>query len=175
MIDISFTLKAQGHYKNHQNKTKTLYLNLWLMRIFLGVNLKLGLSSFNLGNHIPNCKCILGGVGISFILCLLLPFPLLLRFLFCPRHHHCPILLFFSPCWYFSILRRFLGGERLFRRRKRKGGRRRRSCYVFFEVFWVVHLVHPPQIGVWRDSYLIKGLIVRFSTVLPTDRGHFSS
>ena len=134
-------------------------------------------SNFSLGNHIPNCKGILGGVGISFILCLLLPLLLLLllRFLFCTRRHHCPILLFFSPCWYFSILRRFLGGERLFRRRKRKGGGRRRSCCVFFEVLWVVHLVHPPQIGVCRDSCLIKGLIVRFSTVLPADYGHFSS
>ena len=173
MIDISFTLQAQGHYKNHQSKAKTLYLSLWLTRIFLGVNLGLGLNSFSLGNHIPNCKGILGGVGISFILYLLLP--LLLRFLICPRRHHCPILLFFSPCWYFSILRRFLGGERLFRRRKRKGGRRRSSCCVFSKVLWVVHLVHPPQIGVRRDSCPIKGLIIHFSTVLPANRDHFSS
>ena len=147
------------------------------MRIFLGVNLGLGLSSFSLENHISNCKGILGGIGISFILCLLLPLLLLLilRFLFCPRGHHYPILLFFSPCWYFGTMRRFLGGERLFRRRKRKGDGRRRSCYVFSKVLWVVHLVHSPQIGVRKDSCPIKGLIVRFSTVPPADHGHFSS
>ena len=145
------------------------------MRIFLGVNLGLGLSSFSLGNHISNCKGILKGVGISFILCLLLPFLLLLRFLLCPRDHHCPILLFFNPCWYFGTLRRFLGGEKLFKRRKRKGDGRRRSSYVFSKVLWVVHLVHFPQIGVRRDSSPIKGLIVCFSTVLPADHGHFSS
>ena len=144
------------------------------MRVFLGVNLGLGLSSFSLGNHISNCKGILGGVGISFILCLLLPLFLLLRFLFCPRGHHCPILLFFSPYWYFGTLRRFLGGERLFRRMKRKGGGKRSSC-VFSKVLWVVHLVHSPQIRVRRDSYSIKGLIVCFSTLLPADHGHFNS
>ena len=175
MTDISFTSKAQGHYKIHQSKAKTLYLSLWLMRIFLGVNLGHGLSNFSLGNHIPNCKGILGGVGISFILCLLLPLLLLLCFLFCLRRHHCSILLFFNPYWYFSILRRFLGWERLFRRRKGKGVGRRRSCRVFFEVLWIVHLVHPPQIGVSKDSCPIKGLIVCFSTVLPVDRGHFNS
>ena len=106
MIDISFTSKAQGHYKNHQSKAKTLYLSLWLMRIFLGVNLGLGSNNFSLGDHIPNCKGILGGVGISFIL----PLLLLLCFLFCLRCHHCPILLFFSLCWYFSMLSCFLWG-----------------------------------------------------------------
>ena len=135
MTDISFTSKAQSHYKKHQSKAKTLYLSQWLMRIFFGVNLGLGLSNFSLGNHIPNCKGILRGVGISFILCLLLPLPLplllLLCFLFCPRRHHCPILLFFNPCWYFNILRRFLGWERLFRRR-RKGRGRRRSSWILW-------------------------------------------
>ena len=147
------------------------------MRIFLGVNLGLGLSSFSLGNHISNCKGVLGGVGINSILCLLLPLLLLLllRFLFCLRNHHCPILLFFNLCWYFGTLRRFLVGERLFRRRKRKGGGRRRSICVFSKVLWVVHLVHSPQIGVCRDSCPIKGLIVCFSTILPVDHGHFSS
>ena len=145
MVDMIVTSKTQGHYKNHKNKAKTLYLSLWLMRIFfLGVNLGLGLSSFSLGNHISNCKGVLRGVGISFILCLLLPLLLLLHFLLCPRDHHCPILLFFNPCWYFGTLRRFLGGERLFRRRKRKGGGRRSSSCVFSKVLWVVHLVHSP-------------------------------
>ena len=81
MVDISVTLEAQGHYKNHKNKAKTMYLSLWLIRIFLGVNLGLGLNSFNLENHISNCKGVLGGVGINFILCLLLPFLLLLLLL----------------------------------------------------------------------------------------------
>ena len=177
MVDMIVTSKAQGHYKNRKNKAKTLYLSLWLMRIFLGVNLGLGLSSFSLGNHISNCKGVLRGVGISFILCLplLLLLLLLLRFLFCPRDHHCPILLFFNPCWYFGTLRRFLGGERLFRRRNRKDGGRRRSSCVFSKVLWVVHLVHSPQIGVRWDSCPIKGLIVCFSTVLPADHDHFSS
>ena len=92
------------------------------MRIFLGINLGLGSSNFSLGDHIPSCKGILRGVGISFILPLLLPLLLLLYFLLCPRCHHCPILLFFSPYWYFNILRKFLCWERFIRRRKRKGG-----------------------------------------------------
>ena len=98
MVDINVISKAQDHYKNYKNKAKTLYLSLWLLRIFLGVNLRLGLNSFSLGNHIPNCKGVFGGVGISFILCLFLPLLLLFHFLLCLRGHHCPILLFFSPC-----------------------------------------------------------------------------
>ena len=141
------------------------------MRIFLGINLGLRFNDFSLGNHIPNCKGILGGVGISFIL----PLLLLLCFLFCLRCHHCPILLFFSPYWYFSILRRFLCWERLFRRRKRKGGWRRRSYRVLSELLWIIHLVHPPQIGICRDSCPIKGLIIRLRAVFPPDHGHFSS
>ena len=134
MVGINVTSKAQDHYKNHKNKAKTLYLSLWLLRIFLGVNLRLGLSSFSLGNHIPNCKGVLGRVGISFILCLLLPLLLLFRFLLCPKGHHCPILLFFSLCWCLCTLRRLLNGERLFRGRKRKGSERRRSCCAFSKV-----------------------------------------
>ena len=175
MVDISVTSGAQGHYKNHKNKAKTLYLSLWLIRIFLGVNLKLGLSSFNLGNHISNCKGVPRRVGISFILCLLLPFLLLLHFLFCPRGHHCPLLLFFNPYWYFGTLRRFLGGERLFKKRKGKGGGRRRNNCIFSKVLWILHLVHSLQIGFRKDSCPIKGLIVCFSTVLLTNHGHFNS
>ena len=175
MVDINVISKAQDHYKNYKNKAKTLYLSLWLLRIFLGVNLRLGLNSFSLGNHIPNCKGVFGGVGISFILCLFLPLLLLFHFLLCPRGHHCPILLFFSPCWCLCILRRLLSGERLLRGRKRKDDRRRRSCCAFSKVLWVVYLVHSPQIGVRRDSCPIKGLIVHFGTVLPTDHDHFSS
>ena len=89
------------------------------MRILLGINLGLGSSNFSLGDHIPNCKGILGGVGISFILPLLPPLLILLYFLLCSRRHHCPILLFFSPYWYFSILRRFSAP---------------RSCCVFSDV-----------------------------------------
>ena len=98
------------------------------MRILLGINLGLGSSNFSLGDHIPNCKGILEGVGISFILPLLPPLLILLYFLLCPRRHHCPILLFFSPYWYFSILRRFSAP---------------RSCCVFSDVLWIVHLVRP--------------------------------
>ena len=175
MVDINVTSKARDHYKNLKNKAKTLYLSLWLLRTFLGVNLRLGLSSFSLGNHIPNCKGVLGGVGISFILFLLLPLLLLFCFLFCLKGHHYPILLFLSPCWCLCILKRLLSGERLFKGRKRKGSGRRRSCYAFSKVFWEVYLVHSPQIGVRRDSCPIKGLIVHFGTVLPTDHDHFSS
>ena len=131
MVDISVTSKAQGHYKNHKNKAKTLCLSLWLMRIFLGVNLGLGLSSFSLGNHISNDKGVLEGVGISFILCLFLSLLLLLCFLLCPRSRHYPILFFFSPCWCFGILRKFWDGKRLFRRR-RKGRGRRRSSWILW-------------------------------------------
>ena len=145
------------------------------MRILLGINLGLRSSSFSLGDHIPNCKGILGGVGINFALLLLLPFLLLLCFLLFPRRHRSPILLFFSPYGYFSILRRFLCWERFIRRRKRKVGWRGRSGWVFFEVFWIIHLVRLPHIGICRDSYPVKGLIIRLSAVFPTDCGYFSS
>ena len=164
MVNISVTF-AQGHYKNHKNKAKTLCLSLWLMRIFLGVNLGLGLSSFSLENHISHGKGVLGGVSISFILCIFLSLLLLLRFLLCSRSHHYLILLFFGPCWCFGILRKFWDGERLFKRRRKGRGRKRSSC-VFSEVLWITHLVHSSQIGVSRDSCLIKGLIVCFNTVL---------
>ena len=65
------------------------------MRIFLGVNLGLGFSNFSLGNHIPNGKGILGGVGINFILPLLLPLLLLLLFSFLLFFFL--LLLFFNP------------------------------------------------------------------------------
>ena len=57
------------------------------MRIFLGFNLGLGFSNFSLGHHVFNCKGILGGIGISFIL------RLLLRFLYWPRD---PLITLFS-------------------------------------------------------------------------------
>ena len=68
------------------------------MRIFLGVNLGLGFSNFSLGNYIPDRKGVLGSMGIGFILCLFLLFLLFLRFPFCLRSHHSPVLLFFNPC-----------------------------------------------------------------------------
>ena len=140
------------------------------MRIFLGVNLEFGSGSFSLGHHVFNCKGVLEGIGISFTLCLLLP--LLLRLLFCPRGHHFPHFLFLSPCLYFGTLRRFLGVERLLRRRKRKGCGRRKGSWIFSDIFWIVYLVCSPQIRVHRDSCLIKGLIVCFNIIIPTDHCH---
>ena len=92
-----FYIKSIKSLQKHQGKTKIIYLSLWLLRILFGINLGLGSSNFNLGDHIPNGKSILGRVGISFILLLLflllllllLSFLLLLFLLF----------LFFSRYW----------------------------------------------------------------------------
>ena len=143
------------------------------MRIFLGVNLGLGFSSFSLKHHIFNCKGVLGGIGISFTLCLLLP--LLLRLLFWPRDPYIALFLFLSPCWYFNPLRKVLGGERLLRRRKRKGCGRRKGSWILSDIFWIVYLVCSPQIRVRRDSCPIKGLIVCFSAIVPIDHRHLRS
>ena len=67
------------------------------MKILLGINLGLGSSNFNLGDHIPNGKGILGRVNIKFILLLLLPLPLLLLLSFLLLL--LLLLLFFSPYW----------------------------------------------------------------------------
>ena len=93
----NFYIKSIKSLQKHQGKARILYLSLWLLRILFGINLGLGSSNFNLGDHIPNGKSILGRVGISFILLLLflllllllLSFLLLLFLLF----------LFFSPYW----------------------------------------------------------------------------
>ena len=70
----NFYIKSIKPLQKHQGKTKILYLSLWLLRILLGINLGLGSNNFHLGDHIPNGKGILGGVGISFILLILLSF-----------------------------------------------------------------------------------------------------
>ena len=91
----NFYIKSIKSLQKHQGKARILYLSLWLLRILLGSNLGLGSSNFNLGDHIPNGKSILEGVGISFILLLLFLLLLLLSFLLLLFL----LLLFFSPYW----------------------------------------------------------------------------
>ena len=90
-----FYIKSIKSLQKHQGKARILYLSLWLLRILLEINLGLGPSNFNLGDHVPNGKSILRGVGISFILLLLFLLLLLLSFLLLLLL----LLLFFSPYW----------------------------------------------------------------------------
>ena len=135
------------------------------MKIFLRVNFGIGFSNFSLGHYIFNCNGVLGGIDISFTLCLLL------RLLFWPRGPHITLFLFLSPCYYFNPLRRVSGGERLLGRRKR----RRKSSKILFDIFWIVYLVCSPQVGVRRDSCPIKGLKVCFNAIVPADHRHLRS
>ena len=89
----NFYIKSIKSLQKHQGKARILYLSLWLLRILLGINLGLGSSNLNLGDHIPNGKSILREVGIDFILLFL--FLLLLSFLLLLFL----LLLFFSPYW----------------------------------------------------------------------------
>ena len=91
----NFYIKSIKSLQKHQGKARILYLSLWLLRILFGINLGLGSNNFNLGDHIPNGKSILGRVGISFILLLLFLLLLLLSFLLLLFL----LFLFFSPYW----------------------------------------------------------------------------
>ena len=134
------------------------------MRILFRINLGLGFSSFSLGHHISNSKGILEGIGISRRLN-----SFTLRLLFWPRNPYINHFLFLNPSWDLNPLRRVLGGERLLRRRKRKGCERRKSSWILYDIFWIVYLVYFPQIGVSKDSCLIKGVVVRFNTLVLVD------
>ena len=131
------------------------------MRIFFGINLGLGFSSFSLGHHIFNCKSALGEIGINRRLN-----SFTLRLLIWPRDPHITPFLFLNPYW---DLRRVLGGKRLLGKRKGKGCGRRKSSWILPDIFWIVYPICSPQIGVSKDSCLIKGVVVRFNTLVLVD------
>ena len=95
--------------------------------------------------------------------------PLPFAFFFGRETPTSPIFFFLNPCWDLNPLRRVLGGERLLGRRKGKGCERRKSSWILSDIFWIVYLVCSLQIRISRDSYSIKGVAVRFSTVVPAD------
>ena len=64
---------------------------------------------------------------------------------------------FWTPvgCW---VLRGWLGG-----------GMRRKSSWILSDILWIVYFVCSLQIRVSRDFCPIKGFVVRFSAIVPTD------
>ena len=153
--------------QNHKKKIEILCLCLQLMRILLGINFGLRLSTLDFGHHVLDGEVILRGVGLggwlnSFIL----------PFILWPRIPHNALFLLRDPCWNFSIQRRVLDDERLLREKMGKGNKRKGSNQIFSNVFWEIDILHPLQLGASRNSCSIECLRVHLGIVVPAYHRH---